>query len=159
MYMFDASSIIYAWDNYPIENFPPLWEWIESEMRTNEFRISQVAFAEVERKLPECGKWLKDAQINRDKLTNEILQEAQAIKTLLGIADDNYHPKGVGENDLLIIASAKVSGGMLVSEESSQPILPPTTSRYKIPAVCNLAAVNVDSVQFIDLIRGSGEVF
>jgi len=32
MSLFDASSIIYAWDNYPPELFPPLWDWLEEEL-------------------------------------------------------------------------------------------------------------------------------
>lgn len=156
--MFDASSIIHAWDNYPHDKFPPLWEWMETQIRSSEFTLSQTAYEEVDFKFPDCGKWLKKAGIKREQLSNDILQEAQAIKSLLGITDDNYHAKGVGENDLLIIATAKVNGCPLVTEEK-QFNLPKILAKYKIPAVCELDGVNVKSVQFIDLIKASDEVF
>ncbi len=159
MYTFDASSVIHAWDNYPIKNFPPLWNWFAKQVADNKFSIPQIALEETIGKLPECGKWLKGNGINSITLTNKILQEAAAIKHLLGIADDGYHPKGVGENDLLIIATAKVSGLQLVSDENKQFRLPDIISKYKVPAVCDLSDVDVTCIQFVELIKTTGAIF
>lgn len=120
MHLFDASSIIHAWDNYPVENFPPLWNWLAERIDHGEFGIPSVAFEEVKKKAPECAKWLEENAITKHPLTGEILTEAFRIKNLLGIEEDNYHPKGVGENDLIIIATARIADATLVSEEGRQ---------------------------------------
>ncbi|HEO66045.1 MAG TPA: DUF4411 family protein [Spirochaetes bacterium] len=159
MYAFDASSIIHAWDNYPIDKFPPLWEWFAEQITANQFSIPKIALEETESKLPECGKWLKDNGMNSLALTNEILQEAKCIKALLGISENDYHAKGVGENDLFIIGTAKVFNLMLVSEEARQLNLPDKMSKYKIPAVCALSQVEVQCIQFIEVIKKSDAIF
>lgn len=159
MHVFDASSIIHAWDNYPVENFPPMWEWIAEQIEVGEFAIPQVALEEVLKKSPECGRWLKDHGIAILPLTNEALRIAVEMKHAIGIVEDNYHADGVGENDLLIIATAKSNGTTLVSDEKRQFSLPANTARYKIPAVCNLPSVNVQCKSFIELIRDSGAIF
>ncbi|NYT26888.1 MAG: hypothetical protein H0A76_02615 [Candidatus Thiodubiliella endoseptemdiera] len=41
------------------------------------------------------------------KKTISDVRSVQKFKTFLGITEDNYHAKGVGENDLFIVASAK----------------------------------------------------
>lgn len=154
MYSFDASSIIHAWDNYPIKNehFESLWTWFGEMVENNEFTISEIAFEEVNHKVPECGKWLKDNSIEIHKLSPNILYQTQSIKGLLEIEEESY-TKGVGENDLLIISTALVLSLILVTEEARQNNLPPTKSNYKIPAVCGLPEVNVDCISFIDLIK------
>ncbi len=43
MYTFDASSVIHAWDNYPIEQFPPLWDWFYSQINDEQFSIPEIA--------------------------------------------------------------------------------------------------------------------
>ena len=48
---FDASAIIHAWDNYPISNFPPFWNWIEVEIQHDNFAICEIAFDEVKNKM------------------------------------------------------------------------------------------------------------
>lgn len=159
MHTYDASSFLHAWDNYPIEHFPPLWEWLGEQISERLFTIPNVAFEEVDRKSPECGQWLKDQEIERLSLTNEIIQQAVGIKHLLGISEDNYHPKGVGENDLFIIATAKLNGCVLVSDEAVQRRIPDIPGKYRIPAVCRMPEVNVTCVPFIDVIRQSDAVF
>ena len=158
METFDASSLIYAWDNYPREQFPPLWRWMENQIAAEEFTVPSVAFEEVEGKSPECGKWLRNAEITRLPMTAEILEEALRIKGLLGIVDDAYKA-GVGENDLLIIATASVEKVELVSNEARQTPPSATPTKRKIPAVCAMSEVGVRCINFIDLIKSSGEVF
>ncbi|MGK2915390.1 MAG: DUF4411 family protein [Porticoccaceae bacterium] len=158
MRVFDASSMIYAWDNYPIGQFPPLWEWMASQIEAKELVMSSVAFDEVNHKTPDCGEWLKENYLEQLAINNAIVQEAKRIKGLLGIADDNYHAKGVGENDILIIATARLHGAELVSEER-QPTAPQVTSKRRIPAVCVMPTVSVSCINFLDYIKASGEVF
>ena len=157
--IFDASSLIYAWDNYPPEHFPPLWRWIAQQIGEGDFAVPQVAYEEIAAKTPECRDWLRDVGVRRLPPTAEILQRALDIKRLLAIVDDAYNPKGVGENDILIIATAAVEGAELVSNEARQTRDPDVPAKRKIPSVCAMPEVRVRCVNFIELIRASGEVF
>jgi len=154
MYSFDASSMILAWDNYPPENphFDSLWLWFSEQIHNKNFSISIKALDEVCHKIPECGNWLKNNNIEVYPLTATSLEVAQKIKTLLGIVEERY-TKGVGEKDLLIISIAKENEKTLVSDESRQNKLPALKSNYKIPAVCNLPEVNIKCVSFLDLLK------
>ena len=154
MYSFDASSMIHAWDNYPPENphFDSLWQWFSEQIDNKNFGISAKALDEVSHKVPECGDWLKNKNIEVYPLTATSLATAQGIKTLLGIVEEQY-TKGVGENDLLIISIAKENETTLVSDESRQNMLPSLKSNYKIPAVCDIPEVNVGCVSFLDLLK------
>lgn len=158
MRVFDASSMIYAWDNYPIGQFPPLWDWMASQIEAKQLVMPIVAFKEVQDKMPDCGEWLKENNLEQLEISNAILQEAKRIKGLLGIANDKY-TAGVGENDILIIAAARLHGAELVSDEAKQPILPKIPSNRKIPAVCVMPTVSVVCVNFIEYIKASGTVF
>lgn len=158
MYSFDASSMIHVWDHYPPSNphFDSLWEWIDEEIQNKNFSISQKALEEVSRKIPECGKWLRKHNIQVFALTPFALETAQSIKISLNIEEEKYAKvKGVGENDLFIIAIAKETNTTLISEESKQNNLPKLKSNYKIPAVCNMSEVNVSCISFIELLRPS----
>jgi Domain of unknown function (DUF4411) len=141
MQTFDASSMIYAWDNYPENQFPSLWVWVGKKISGRAFVMSKVAFEEVEDKCPPCAEWLKKQGIKLTNISDEIIHEAFRIKQLLGIEGDKYHPKGVGENDIFIIAVAQVENMELVSDEGRQKDLPKLKSKMKIPAVCQLGSV------------------
>jgi predicted nucleic acid-binding protein len=137
MRVFDASSMIYAWDNYPYGQFPPLWDWMTDQIEQGELAMPSVALDEVTHKAPECAEWLKANDLDVLEITNAILHDAMRIKGLLGIVGDKYHPKGVDENDLLIIATANAHDAELVSDESKQK-LPDLPAKRKIPAVCSM---------------------
>lgn len=159
MRVFDASSMIYAWDNYPVRQFPPLWEWMARQIEAKQLVMPTVAFKEVQDKTPDCGVWLRDNNLEQLAISNAILQDAKRIKGLLGIVGDNYHAKGVGENDILIIATARAHGAELVSDEERQITLPQVSSKRKIPAVCDMAGIAVHCINFIEYIKRSEEVF
>ena len=158
MQVFDASSVIHAWDNYPVRQFPPLWKWIARQIEQRRLVMPRVAFEEVWDKMPDCGHWLRENEIQQYEVNNELLQDAMRIKDLLGIIDDKYHPNGVGETDLFIIVTARALEAELVSEEH-QPNPPNLPSRRKIPTVCAMTEVAVPCINFIKYIKRSDEVF
>ncbi len=159
MQAFDASSIIHAWDNYPIRQFPGLWGWMAKQIVEQAVVMPSVAFDEVDNKTPECAAWLKDSNIMQFPVTNAIIQKALVIKHLLGIVGDSYHSKGVGENDIFIIATANVNSICLVTEEGRQKYPPDILSRSKIPLVCSMDTVGVPCINFIEFIKQSEVVF
>jgi predicted nucleic acid-binding protein len=155
MYSFDASSMIHVWDNYPPSNlnFNSLWTWIAEQIENKDFSISKKALEEVGHKVPECGQWLREHNIQEFALTSLALKTAQSIKISLNIEEEKYGKKGVGENDLFIIAIAKETNTTLISEESKQNKLPKLKSGYKIPAVCALPDVAVQCISFVELLK------
>lgn len=159
MHVFDASSMIYAWDNYPMRQFPGLWEWMAERIDEKNLVMPKVAFDETKRNLPECAEWLKNNDVVLLEVSNETVREALRIKDLVGIEGDHYHPNGVGENDLFIIATAKVHKGELVSDESRQTSLPTEPSKRKIPAVCAMSEVGVPCISFVEFLKQSEKVF
>lgn len=159
MLVFDASSMIYAWDNYPLRQFPGLWEWMATEIADRKLVMPSVAFEEVANKAPDCGEWLESQDLEQLEISGAILQDAMRIKELLGVVGDSYHPKGVGENDILIIATARAHGVELVTDEGRQIAVPIEPSKRKIPAVCALQEVAVSCINFIEFIKRSDEVF
>lgn len=159
MHTLDASSILYAWDNYPPNIFPPLWTWLGKEIASHELTISVVAFEEVQHKAPECADWLKTNNILRLAMSNDVVQYAARLQSLIGVINDAYNPKGVDENDLLIIAAAKIYGGKLITNESRQLGKQPIPAKCKIPAVCDMDGGKVRALNFLEYIRESGQVF
>jgi predicted nucleic acid-binding protein len=159
MKVFDASSLIHAWDNYPIRHFPGLWNWISIEAEERRIATPIVAFEEVEHKTPECGDWLKKNNLVILPITNRITEHAIKIKNLLGIIGDSYRVNGVGENDIFIIATAIEHQSILVSEEKRQTILPVDSAKRKIPAVCAMEGISIECISFIEFIKRSNEIF
>ncbi len=159
MRQIDASSIIHGWDNYPIKQFPKLWNWLAGQIHSSSLAMSKVAFDEVGNVSKECGEWLKKQNIEQKPVDSDILKMASSIAKDLDIHNDAYHPLGVDENDLLIIATSKILGASLISGESNQSKLPSIKKRYKIPAVCAIPSVSISCIHFLQYIKQSRQVF
>ncbi|MBB3117714.1 DUF4411 family protein [Pseudoduganella violacea] len=157
MQVFDTSSIIYAWDNYPIEQFPNLWGWLAQELNASRICLSEVVSSEILGVSSECSQWLHSLAISYLPVNDAILQEALRIKALLQIGA--HYQGGVGENDLLVIATAKQHTAELITNEAIQRTLPKLKANYKIPAVCKLPTVAVNCCSFLDFMRRSKVVF
>jgi len=151
--LIDASAVIDLWEHYPIAQFPAVWDWIQAELA-----IAKVAMEEVGFRDPDCKSKLELYGILEQGIGNREAVEAVAIKSALGIVNEEYG-SGVDENDILIIAIAKVLGTELVTNESLQPKLPTNVKGYKMPAVCALPGVQVATIRLLDYIRQSGRVF
>ena len=158
MYLLDASSIIHAWDNYPVERFQAFWTWMSAQIVSMELGFPRIALEEVKKNSPECHKWLKNLGPHVVRENSAILQEAVRIQGLLGIQDGKFRG-GVGEADLVIIATAKVTGCPLLSDEAIQPRHPTALANYKIPAVCGLKTVGVQCWNVLRYIKEEGGIF
>jgi hypothetical protein len=155
----DASSILHAWDNYPFTQFPGLWDWLAGEIQAQRLSIPTVALEEVGHKSPDSAKWLKNQNIRSLPMSNAVVLAAKQIKDEVGIQNDKYHPKGVDEKDILIIAAAQYHGATLVTNEARQSSSLKEPTRRKIPAVCDLPGVAVANKNFLDYIQQSQQVF
>ncbi|BDI03312.1 DUF4411 family protein [Sphaerotilus microaerophilus] len=158
MQVLDASAVIYAWDNYPPEQLPGIWDWLAEEIRQTRLVIPDVALDEVGHKIPECRAWLRAQQIHILPTSEAVLLEALRLKTLIGVDGERYNPKGVDENDLIIVASARLFGSELISNEARQAGQQ-VPAKCKIPAVCAMAQVDVRCLNFLEYLKRSGRVF
>ncbi len=93
-------------------------------------------------------------------LAGEMQHHRLAIPAVaIGVEADADHPNGVDENDVLIIASAKVRGAELVTNEGRQFGKQAEARKSRIPAVCDMPAVGVVTLNFLEYIQKSQQVF
>lgn len=157
MHILDASAIVHGWDNYRVDKFPRLWEWLEGEMHQGNLNISAIALAEVAHVSPDCHAWL-NGKIQIQQINAAMLATTLAYKRALGIDGENYNTHGVDENDLFIVSCAQQLGMSLISNEAVQIALPQSMARYKIPAVCQHIA-RIDCCDFKAYINSSSAIF
>ena len=153
MRVFDASAIVWAWDEYPATLFPALWTLLATEVAAGNIVVPASAMKEIGDVSPDCHEWLKQNGLKAQPMSNVSITIAQNIKFKLGIVGDAYHPKGVDESDIFIIATAKAMKLPLVSQEAVQLNLPSPLTRCKIPATCSLPGVSVKCIRFIDYLK------
>jgi hypothetical protein len=154
MRAFDTSSIVHAWDNYPIQKFPRLWTWLAQQLVAGEIVFPSVAVEEVRFVSPDCFQWMNEVGFQQLAMTDAILVHALQIKEYLGI-DNPRGTGGVGENDIFIVCAAYANGCGVVSNEAVQAALPVNRQKYKMPAVCGLAGVRIECINFLQFLNAS----
>ena len=154
MRAFDTSSIVHAWDNYPIQKFPKLWAWIAKQLDIGEIVFPSVVIDEVRFVSPDCLAWMQAVGFQQLPMTDVILLLALEIKEYLGI-ENPRGVGGVGENDIFIVCAASVNGYGLVSNEATQAIPPLNRQKYKMPVVCSLPNLNVKCMNFLQYLNAS----
>ncbi|MBK8578193.1 MAG: DUF4411 family protein [Candidatus Accumulibacter sp.] len=150
--------MIEAWDNYPPGQFPGLWAWMADRVEKGLIRMSDIAVEEVGHKVPECIVWLRNANLRKISVSGAILLEAFRIKGMLDIEEDKYG-SGVDENDLIIIATAKLNDCELITNEAFQAYASKQKRNWRIPLVCNMDTVNVPWIDFLGYLKRSKAVF
>lgn len=157
----DTSSIIHGWEHYPIDQFPGLWDWLAEQVSSGDLHFCEVVIEEADKNAPDCCEWMRGHNCTVSPVTNETLTLAARIEERLQIVGQRYNQAGVGEYDIIIIASAQEHAHDLLANEARQKDWQKKKvfAKYKMPTVCQLPEVAVPSRNFIEYLRDSGVVF
>ncbi len=162
-YCVDANVFITAWYDryigYPPRIFPSLWKQL-SECRSDIVLIKPI-FDEIEPISPPDKKlsiekkrekyplrvWMEENQFD----VTDINDETKAVSLDLEKEYEiNSESKGAGQNDITLIAYAKIMDKTVVTFEAKQPQKPGKKSNYKIPLICQ--EQDVACINFIDML-------
>ncbi len=142
----DADTFITAWYiRYPPQVLPSLWAQL-SDYR-NEIILIKPIFDEIEpispsdKKLPMEKKrekyplrlWMESNKFYYEDVSNEINVASLALEKEYEISNES---RGAGQNDITLIAYAKLMNKIVVTFEAKQPKTPLKKSNYKIPLIC-----------------------
>lgn len=145
-YCMDTSSLISAWDErYPPDLFPPLWKYFADALEHGRMLVPDLVMEELKKKSTDLHDWLKDFPDAIVPMEPEIQKEGRAI--LGKFPNLVKEHKAAFAADPFVIATAKVKGGLVVTEES----LTSSLTKPKIPLVCQ--AWSVESLRLLEMIR------
>lgn len=160
-YCLDANIFISAWNSrYPLMVFPSLWEQL-AQCR-NDLVLIKPVFDEIDpvssadTKMPLSKKrekyplrvWMMENHFEATAITDEI----NAVSLELEKAyETNNDPKGANQNDITLIAYAKVEIKTVVTFEENQPQKPGKKNNYKIPLICD--EQGVECIKFVTLLE------
>ena len=163
-YCVDANIFITAWyKSYPIDIFSSLWEQI-SKCR-NDIILIKPIFNEIEPISPSDKKlskekkiakyplriWMEENRFDATEINDDTSSESLALEKKYEIHSEST---GAGQNDITLIAYAKIMGKTIVTFESEQPQKPVKKNKYKIPLICQ--EQNVECIDFIKMLQKLG---
>lgn len=147
-FVWDTSALVAAWvERYPIDVLPPLWDRLTASIQAGEMIAPNEVKVELGKRSTELLDFLKPCDgffVPTDEL---VLVEVSAV-----LAE---HPRLVMERkrsfaaDPFVIATARVLGGVVVTEEGRG-----STGKPKIPDVCE--TYRIECINLLDLIRRVG---
>ena len=160
-YCIDANTLITAWNVcYPKEVFSSLWKKLAFH-RSGIILIKPI-FDEIDPISPNDKKMTKQEKADKyplrtwmidNQFAETPIDESVESRSLELEKEDQIrsNSKGVSENDLKLIAYARLNEKTVVTEEGKQPNKPGTKYNYKIPTVC--AEQGVECINFVDMLR------
>ena len=163
-YCIDTNIFIASWYSlYPIKNFPSLWVQI-AQYQQNIVLITPI-YGEIEpissanKNLSQVKQktkyplrtWLNTNQFSDIPIDDAVNQLSLELEKKYQIKNSS---RGVGKNDILLIAYAKIMDKTVVTYEAIQTQKPGKKYNYKIPLVCKDEGVNC--INFIDMIDALG---
>ena len=144
-YSLDSDAAINAWRDYPIENFPKIWDWIERMGRDGLLGISEVVFRELEKGGDECYDWFKTRKSDFVYPNDDDVQ--RELNRLVNTYNNFGLITGKNEGDPFVVALAIVQDCMVVTNESMSNNM----NGPKVPDVCR--AEGIQWIKFVEVIR------
>ncbi len=159
-YCVDANIFITAWNkDYPPHVFRTLWEQLAQHQ--SDIVLIKPIFDEIDpisspdQKLPEDKKkekyplrvWMEDNQFASTPVVDSVKAVSLDFEKEY---ETNNNPKGANQNDITLIAYAKIEGKTVVAFEDEQPQRPAKKCNYKIPLVCD--EQEVECVRFVKML-------
>jgi hypothetical protein len=143
-YCFDTSALIHAWVRvYPIEMFPSLWNAFDRLVSEKRMIATQEVCEELSRKSDGLYEWCTQRSVMFIEHTDRVMRQTTAILDAFPKLVDTA--KGRSGGDPFVIALAKVTGSVVVTEENGGE------NRKKIPEVCG--ALNMPCVRLLEVIK------
>lgn len=150
-YSLDSDAAINAWRDYPIENFPKIWDWIEHMGINGIAGMSEVVFHELEKGGDECFAWFKQRKEYFVYPNNQEVQKE--LERLVNSYNNFGIITGKNEGDPFVVALAIVKECTVVTNESMSNNM----NGPKVPDVCR--AERIQWIKFVDVIRRESVTF
>lgn len=143
-YCIDTSSLIHAWRrSYPIRNFQPVWDYIDSLIEAGRLYSSMEVLKEIERRDDELHEWTKKRKeifldIEGDELQ---IRMKEILDRYPRLVDTRKNRSGA---DPFVIAIASLYDPRLVVITEERPT--GNIEKPNIPDVCTVEGLNHVSV-------------
>ena len=152
-YCVDTSALIDGLERYyPEENFPMLWERIDTLVAERRFFISEEVLEELREKDEPASEW---AEARLELLViptdSNIMRATRGVLTGHPLLVKNM--KNRNRADPFVIGVASLYGATVVTGEGSDG----SANRPKIPYVCD--QIGVECIRFLELIQNEGWSF
>lgn len=150
IYSLDASSLIEAYHNYPIDNFPSLWDELEQLIKSDRLKMPEVAFDEVKDK--ELKKWCEEKQLKSYiRVTIDQIDQNKVQALTPKLVNPNTGESG---GDPWVIALAQdIQDCIVVTQEKFSR----NEDRPKIPNVCK--DLGIECINLLELIKRENWIF
>ncbi len=150
----DANVFITPWNtDYPMDIFPSLWEAL-AQHKENIVLIKPI-YDEIDPlttgKRGKLRQWLLKNKFMPIPVDENIQDISIKFENEYQI---NEKSRGVGKNDLMLIAYAHKEEGTVVTFETKQAQAPDKKKNYKIPLVCK--EKDTACITFVEMLRKLG---